>query len=71
MPNPCERDLAIDGPLPQRYPMHPEALRRLSQAQQFHIDEIRHDQYGSLSDTLSLLDDVAAQPARRTGHEEH
>jgi hypothetical protein len=34
--------------------MHPETLRGLSQAQQFHVYEINQDQYVSLSGTLSL-----------------
>ncbi len=34
--------------------MHPQTLRGLSQPQQFHVHEPKKDQYGSLSDTLSL-----------------
>jgi hypothetical protein len=54
----------MDGPLPQRHRMHPETLRGLSQAQQFHAHEIKQDQYGSLSDTLRLRQAVGNERER-------
>jgi hypothetical protein len=49
--------------------MHPETLRGPSQAQQFHVHEIKQDQYGSLSDTLSLLKIRIREPSQETARQ--